>query len=104
MRALLVPVLLLSLFAGASFGCASEEAAVKKIPERPTGQGPDTGPTIQEMEQDILAQTRKSAAEQLQCPEDEINVQCTKHDRHSGCIAVQVRGCDKILDYDFGNE
>jgi hypothetical protein len=47
---------------------------------------------------------KKAASEQLECPIEQILVQCTQKDRDDNCIAVKATGCDKAFEYQFGNE
>lgn len=72
----------------------------------PTPIEPLTTPTstAATIEDEVARETRKTAAEQLECPEDQLTVACTRRDVHGGCIAIQAKGCGKVLDYDFGNE
>lgn len=82
--------------------CASTPPApVTSAPIEPT---PTPQSTTAAIEEDIIRETRKTAGEQLECPAEELVVTCTKRDIHGGCIAIQAKGCDKVLDYDFGNE
>ena len=60
--------------------------------------------TPAEMEAAILEETKKTAAEQLGCPVEDVRMRCTNHDAQGGCVAVQAKGCDKTLDYSFGSE
>jgi hypothetical protein len=85
-------------------GCASSgtKKKGKNVPP-PTVAAPNT-PTAAEVEANVLAEAKKTAVDQLQCPEEEVTVSCTKHDAHGGCIAVQARGCGRTLEYDFGND
>ena len=56
------------------------------------------------MEDSIMAETRKTAAAELECPSEELIVSCTARDAHGGCVAISAKGCGKSLDYSFGNE
>lgn len=82
-------------------GCASPPPPVASTPIEPT---PTPQSTTAAIEDDVVRETRKTAAEQLECPAEELVVTCTKRDVHGGCIAIQAKGCGKVLDYDFGNE
>jgi hypothetical protein len=84
-------------------------AACATTPPPPASTAPiEPTPTPQSttaaIEEDVVRETRKTAAEQLECPAEELAVTCTKRDVHGGCIAIQAKGCGKVLDYDFGNE
>ncbi len=56
------------------------------------------------MEDDIARETRKTAAAEMQCPAEQLIITCTLRDSLGGCVAIQARGCDKTLEYNFGNE
>ncbi len=56
------------------------------------------------MEDDIARETRKTAAAELSCPAEQLIITCTSRDSLGGCVAIQARGCDKTLEYNFGNE
>jgi hypothetical protein len=83
--------------------CASSSPKKKQGVPPPTTATANT-PTAAEVEADVLAEAKKTAVEQLQCPAEEVTVTCTRHDVHGGCIAVQARGCGNTLEYDFGND
>jgi hypothetical protein len=82
--------------------CAS--APPKPVASTPIEPTPTPQTTSAAIEEDVVRETRKTAAEQLECPAEELAVTCTKRDVHGGCIAIQAKGCGKVLDYDFGNE
>ncbi|HEY1100536.1 MAG TPA: hypothetical protein VGF99_16465 [Myxococcota bacterium] len=82
----------------AANGCASAE----KKPA-PKAAAPATT-SMEAMEADVMRETRKTAAAELQCPEDQLLVQCTGRDALGGCVSIQAKGCDKTLDYSFGAE
>ncbi len=92
MRLLLILTLVL--------GCAAPapRKAAPGPPLAPAGATPD------EVNAEILTDAKQSAAEQLACPIDQVLMRCTKLDAHGGCVAVQAKGCDKTLDYEFGSE
>jgi hypothetical protein len=80
--------------------CAVPEAAHRSSRPRPASSSLST----EEVDASVLAEARKTAAQTLECPDDAVTVTCTRRDLHGGCVAVEARGCDKMLDYDFGNE
>jgi len=96
-------VLLVCASSSALSACASAPKKAGRNVPPPTVAAPNT-PTAAEVEANVLAEAKKTAVEQLQCPEDDVTVSCTKHDAHGGCIAVQARGCSRTLEYDFGND
>jgi hypothetical protein len=84
-------------------------SACAAAPSKPVGRTPiEPTPTPQSttaaIEDDVVRETTRTAAEQLECPAEQLVVTCTKRDVHGGCIAIQAKGCGKVLDYDFGNE
>jgi hypothetical protein len=91
MKKLLVVVALLS-------ACAT--------PPPPPAPKPAPSPvsSSEAMEDDIARETRKTAAAELDCPAEQLIVTCTQRDSLGGCVAIQARGCDKTLEYSFGNE
>ena len=96
-----VPALLAAmLVAGACASAAPKKAG--RVPP-PVPDRPNTA-TASEVEASVLAEAKKTAVEQLQCPAEEVTVSCTRHDVHGGCVAVQARGCGRTLEYDFGND
>lgn len=81
-------------------GCAS--APEKKPVDKPLV------PTMQEeaprAEVDShLDDVKKAAAEQLECPLDQVNVVCMRRDTEGECIAVKADGCDRTYEYQFGD-
>jgi hypothetical protein len=83
-----------------ALSCASSGAKrkkVKKLGPPPSSESASAGPADEHFDE-----VRKSAAEQLECPEDQIVVQCTERDRDGNCIAVRAIGCEKQFEYQFG--
>ena len=82
-------------------GCVTPQA-------NPTQRRPQDSAVVtttpEEMEAAILEETKKTAAEQLGCPVEDVRMRCTNHDAQGGCVAVQAKGCEKTLDYSFGSE
>jgi len=84
-------------------GCASSDGAEKK--DASTEEKPvevvreELGPADDE---GVLLETKKSAAEQLECPIEEVRVMCKTKDADGMCTAVRAWGCDKELEYSFG--
>ncbi len=91
-------VAVIALLAAAS--CVTAE----KKPPPPPLPPQATSPTTAGMEAGILADTKKTAAEQMECPIDDLIARCTTLDAQGGCVAIEVRGCDKVLQYNFGVE
>ena len=86
-----------------SLSCASDAPARKK--KKKLGPPPTAGAVETLPSNDAhFAEVRKSAAEQLECPEDQLLMQCTAWDRDRQCIAVRATGCDKSFEYQFGTE
>lgn len=83
--------------------CASTDEAQKKT--APEDDQPvevvreELGPADDE---GVLEETKKSAAEQLECPIEEVRVMCKTKDADGMCTAVRAWGCDKELEYSFG--
>jgi hypothetical protein len=75
-------------------------------PPPPPAAKPAPSPvsSAEAMEDDIARETRKTAAAELQCPAEQLIITCTRRDSLGGCVAIQARGCDKTLEYNFGNE
>lgn len=96
---LLLPLVALSLLLGTS--CATTKKKKAKRPKPPEATASET-PSTQELDKDILAQTTETAAKELGCPKEQLIARCTQHDAQGSCIAINVRGCDKTLDYQFG--
>ena len=73
-------------------------------PPPPAAAAAPVQTSAEAMEADIMRETKKTAAAELQCPEDQLLVTCTTYDALGGCVAIQAKGCDKTLDYSFGSE
>ncbi len=82
-------------------GCASDP----EVKKRPILHPPDeySESKLGEIEEKVEKDTRASASKELDCPEDQIVIQCTQKDNHGGCVALQAKGCNKTLEYSFGN-
>lgn len=50
-----------------------------------------------------LDDVKKNAAEQLECPIEQVNVVCMRRDSEGGCISVKADGCDRTYEYQFGD-
>jgi len=83
-----------------SVACATPP---EKAPAPPTAP-PTSTSTSAEMEEHVMTETKKTAAAELQCPEEQLIITCTGRDSLGGCVSIQARGCDKTLEYNFGNE
>jgi hypothetical protein len=88
------------LVVGALVACCTSapKRTRRTSPRRPPA------PTPAAVEETVLREAARTAAEQLQCPVEQVSSICIKRDVHGGCIAIEARGCDKRLEYDFGNE
>jgi hypothetical protein len=54
---------------------------------------------------EISDEVRRAVSEQLDgCPPEKINIICVERDRSGECIAVRGLGCDKEIEYKFGND
>jgi len=78
--------------------CSTPKVRRPRQPDAPEAVTPST----EQMEKDILAQTTATAAAELSCPIEELIARCTAYDALGGCTAINVRGCDKTLEYQFG--
>lgn len=81
--------------------CATAKKKHAKRP-KPPETSESAAPSTAEMDKDILAQTTETASKELDCPKEQLIARCTQHDAQGGCIAINVRGCEKTLDYQFG--
>ncbi len=73
-------------------------------PAPPPPPPPSATSTSAEMEAHVMTETKKTAAAELQCPQEELIITCTGRDSLGGCVSIQARGCDKTLEYNFGSE
>ncbi len=85
---------------GAVLACSTSapKRTRRASPRRPPA------PTPAAVEETVLREAAAAAANELQCPVAEVSSVCTRRDVHGGCVAIEARGCGKVLDYDFGNE
>ena len=83
--------------AALSMSCATP--VEKPTPPAPPSQAQTSADA---MELDVMRETRKTAAAELQCPEEQLLVTCTGRDALGGCVAIQAKGCEKTLEYSFG--
>lgn len=83
-----------------SFGCAS-------TPEK----NPVDKPLVPEMQEEApraaidshLEDVKKAAAQQLECPIEQVNVVCMRRDTDGDCVSVKADGCEKTYEYQFGD-
>lgn len=105
MRALLSVVsslVLVGLLAGCGSGKGSKmHDAPAAPPQPPSAPGSSD---IAKGSDAVSVEIRKAVAEQMGCPEDQLNIICTERDRSGECIAVRALGCDKELELKFGND
>jgi hypothetical protein len=93
-------VLMLAAALLLALSCASApKKKKKKLPPPPTGEVAQLESTDAH-----FGEVRKAAVEQLECPEEQIILQCTRRDRDNNCIAIRASGCDKQFEYLFGTE
>lgn len=96
-----LPLLLVAASLVFGLSCATTKKKHAKRP-KPPETAESTAPSTDEMDKDILAQTLETAAKEMDCPKDQLIARCTLHDAQGGCTAINVRGCEKTLDYQFG--
>jgi hypothetical protein len=51
----------------------------------------------------FMPDVKTAVATQLECPEDQINLVCVKRDQQGECVAVRGDGCEKTVEYQFGD-
>lgn len=51
-----------------------------------------------------FAEVKKAASQQLDCPEEKINIVCLRRDSEGECVSIRADGCDKSYEYQFGSE
>ena len=79
-------------------GCAGNKA----VPSRPPV--PPMGETAAAPAKDgYLADVMAAVAGQLECPLEEINVTCIRRDTQGECIAARGDGCERTVEYQFGD-
>ncbi len=92
--------LALAVLVAASCASTHKTKARKKL-----GPPPETPDTVASSNLDAhLKEVKESAAQQLECPIDQVTVQCVAKDRENECISVRATGCDKTLEMQFGTE
>jgi hypothetical protein len=104
MRRTLLTIVVLTL--ASACGTSSEE---KKSDEgagqSATGVSSPDAPDLGEPDDEgILMDSKKAAAEQLDCPLEQVRIMCKTRDADGMCSAVRAYGCDKELEYSFGGE
>jgi hypothetical protein len=85
-----------------ALSCASAGASKKK--SKKLGPPPTGDVSADATGDEHFPEVKKAAAESLECPEEQIVVQCTQRDREGVCIAVRAFGCEKQYEYQFGTE
>jgi hypothetical protein len=94
--------LLAAALALTALSCASTPTQTKK--PKPPEAPESVTPSMEVLEAQILAQTKETAAAEMGCPADQLLARCTKHDSHGGCVSIHVTGCEKTMEYQFGEE
>lgn len=51
----------------------------------------------------FMPDVKNAVAAQLECPLEEINLTCVKRDQQGECVAVRGDGCEKTVEYQFGD-
>lgn len=51
----------------------------------------------------FMADVKNAVAGQLECPLEEINLTCIKRDGQGECVAVRGDGCEKTVEYQYGD-
>jgi hypothetical protein len=51
----------------------------------------------------FMDDVKTAVAGQLECPVEEINLTCVKRDQQGECVAVRGDGCNKTVEYQFGD-
>jgi hypothetical protein len=96
-------VFLFALVAIASLACASapKEKAIRLLPPTENNENTVTGAQNKDTH---FAEVKKAASQQLDCPEDKINIVCLRRDAENECVSIRADGCDKSYEYQFGSE
>ena len=92
MRIVLLVVVVVAL------GCGHAKKAREKPPVPPMAE--EAAPAKKDAHFD---EVKKAAAEQLQCPLEQINIVCLRRDADGECISVRADGCEKSFEYQFGD-
>lgn len=50
-----------------------------------------------------LDDVKTAVAAQLECPVEQINVTCIRRDSQGECISVRGDGCERTVEYQFGD-
>jgi hypothetical protein len=51
----------------------------------------------------FMDDVKNAVAGQLECPVEEINLVCVKRDQQGECVAVRGDGCNKTVEYQYGD-
>ena len=88
--------LMLALALTGALGCGSK--VLRKPPPVPMD-----GESVPAPKNDAyLDDVKKAVADQLECPVADINVICIRRDTLGECIAVRGDGCERLVEYQFG--
>jgi hypothetical protein len=94
--ALLAAGLLVAALVGC--GTTAERRAADKPPVPPMQEPLAKAPVDSHLEE-----VRRNAAEQLECPVEEVNVVCLRRDTEGECVTVRADGCERTYEYQFGD-
>lgn len=90
--------LLLACACAAACGTTKPAAQADKPPVPPMEE-----PNAQPANDSFMADVKNAVAGQLECPVEEINLTCVKRDQQGECVAVRGDGCNKTVEYQFGD-
>jgi hypothetical protein len=86
-------------------GSTSEEKKSDDAAASAKGVSSPDAPDLGEPDDEgILMDSKRAAAEQLDCPLEQVRIMCKTRDADGMCSAVRAYGCDKELDYSFGGD
>ena len=80
-------------------GCASTPPPAPESPPVPPMSEPMAKPPTDTFMDDV----KNAVAGQLECPVEDINLTCLKRDGQGECVAVRGDGCNKTVEYQYGD-
>ena len=81
-----------------ALGCGTTKGKRDAPPVPPTGETAVAPP-----KDNYLADVKTAVAGQLECPVEEVNVTCIRKDTQGECVAVRGDGCERTVEYQFGD-
>lgn len=51
----------------------------------------------------FMDDVKNAVAGQLECPVEQINLTCVKRDQQGECVAVRGDGCERTVEYQYGD-